>query len=394
VGKTIEEERLVRGYSGRIFLTLSFGWVFLQMGRQVIPPMLPNIITDLEITSTQAGVSLTLLWGVYALSQYPSGRLSDQLSRKTLIVSGLCLSIVGLLVISGTVAYPMLLIGAGVMGLGIGLYPTAARALISDLFVQRRGQAFGLHTASGDLGNTIAAGLAVAAVAVATWQTAFLPVALLLGVTLIAIHFWSREEYIFTTATLEIQSTCRRLLGDVRLRWLLVSYMLFAFTWQSTTGFLPTFLQFEKGFSVGLASSGFAFLFLVGTLSKPVSGALGDQFGHTTIAIGSIVLGVGGLMGMIVAESTLLIFGGIGIFGAGLMAFPPVMQAFFMDLFPDASMGGDLGAMRTLYIGFGSLGPTYFGYMADTTSYTTAFVSLIACMLVCAGIIVVYELRS
>jgi MFS family permease len=288
----------------------------------------------------------------------------------------------------------MLLVGVGVVGLGAGLYPTATRALISDLFVDRRGQAFGLHTAAGDLGNAAAAGLAVIAVAVATWQAAFLPVVALLGGTLIGIHVWSHEEYVLEAASLDIRATGRRLFGNVRLRWLLLAYMLFAFTWQSTTGFLPTFLQFEKGFSVELASSGFALLFLVGTLIKPVSGLLGDWFGRTTIAVSSLVLGVGGLGVVLVAESTLMIFGGIGIFAAGLMAFPPVMQAFLMDLFPDATMGGDLGAMRTVSIGFGSLGPTYVGYVAELDSYTMAFVGLSVCMLVSAGIVAGYERRK
>jgi predicted MFS family arabinose efflux permease len=73
------------------------------MGWQVLSPLLPRIIDDLHITSTQAGFAITLMWGLYALSQYPSGRLSDHLSRKTLLASGLVLLSIGFLIVSGTI---------------------------------------------------------------------------------------------------------------------------------------------------------------------------------------------------------------------------------------------------------------------------------------------------
>lgn len=389
-----ERERLLTGYSGRIFLTVSLGWLFIQMGRQLLPPLLPIIIEDLSITSTQAGVALSVLWAVYAVCQYPSGRLSDQFSRKTLLVAGLGCLVVGFLLIWGTLTYPMFLVGVSVVGLGAGLYPTAARAFISDLYVARRGQAFGIHTASGDLGNAAAAGLAVVAVGVATWQTSFLPVVLLLGGVLVAVHVWSDEPYLFGSVDLEVRATGRRLFSSGRVRWLLVAYALFAFTWQSTTSFLPTLLQSAKGFSVGLASGGFATLFLVGTAVKPLAGTLGDRFGRPVVAVGALSLGLLGLGSLLVAEATLAIFVSVGVFAAGLMAFPPAMQAFLMDLFPDESMGGDLGAMRTFYIGFGSLGSTYVGYVAALESYTLAFVGLVVCLLVSAGIVAAVELTA
>lgn len=387
MAESAEVERLFTGYSGRLFLSISSGWLFIQMGRQLVPPLLPSIIDDLAITSTQAGFAFTLMWGLYALLQYPSGRLSDRLSRKTLLTSGLVLLLVGFLVIQRTASYPVFLVGVSIVGLGTGLYPTAARALVSDLFVERRGQAFGFHTALGDAGNAAAAGLAVVALAVATWQQAFLPIVVLLGGTLLAVHLWSHEAYVIETIDMKVRATGRRLFGRSRMRRLLVSYGLFAITWQSTTAFLPTFLQIEKGFSVAFASGGFALFFTIGAIVKPSAGFLGDRFGRATVAAGALLLGVGGLAGMLVAERTPVIVLGIGVFAAGLMSFPPVMQAFLMDVFPDETKGGDLGAIRTFYIGVGSLGPTYVGYVAGLQSYTVSFTGLVACLALSVGVL-------
>ncbi|MDY6818960.1 MAG: MFS transporter [Halobacteriales archaeon] len=375
------DERLVTGYTGRLLIAVSIGWAFIQTGRLVISPLLPAISADLGLSSTRAGFAITVIWGLYALLQYPSGRLSDQLSRTTLLVAGLVLLCVGFFVLSGAPTYLVLLAGAAVVGLGAGLYPTPARGLVSDLFVARRGQAFGIHTASGDVGGVLAAGVATAVLAVATWRGAFAPViVVLLGVAL-SLHLWSREGYVFAKVDLAIGDTGRRLLKEPQLRWLLIAYALYAFSWQSATGFLPTYLQVGKGFSAAVANTGFAALFVVGAIVKPVAGSLGDRFPRGLLAPAVLALAAVMLVGVILAQTPLVATAAVVCFAAGLMAYPPVMQAYLMDSFPTDSMGGDLGAMRTIYIGIGALGPTYVGAVADAIDFTTAFTGLVGCLL-------------
>ena len=387
-------ERLFGGYSGRLLLTVSLGWTAIQAGRLVLSPMLPAVMDGLRISDFEAGVALTLLWGLYALGQYPSGRLSDRLTRKTLLVSGLGLLVVGFTTLATAAGYPEFLVGAALVGSGAGLYPTPARALVSDLFVARRGQAFGLHTASGDTGGAIAAGLAVVVLAVATWRAAFVPVVAVLALVAALLHRWSRESYTppsVDRAALgagvdDVQATARRF-ADRRTAALLVAYSLYAFVWQSMTGFLPTFLQNAKGFDAVLAGGGFAALFVVGATVKPLAGSLGDRISRPVVASGALVAATLALAGVLAASSTVLVAVAVVAFAAGLMAYPPVMQAYLMDAFPDGSMGGDLGATRTVYLGFGSLGTTYVGFVAERADYATAFTGLLACLLVSAALV-------
>lgn len=395
VSHATKPERLLSGPAGRLLLSASVGWGMIQAGRLVLSPLLPTVIDDFSISPFQAGLALTILWGLYALFQYPSGRLSDRLSRKTLLVSGLVLLLVGFAGLASAPTYPLFLVGAAVVGTGAGLYPTPARALLSDLYVERRGQAFGLHTASGDAGGALAAGLAVAALAVGVWQAAYLPVLAVLAIVALALHHFSAESY--TTPTVDattlrvvgrdVLQTGRRLTANARMRWLLVAYTLYAFVWQSAAGFLPTLLQATKGFSPALAGGGFAALFVVGALVKPLAGSLGDRFTRASVAVGALVVASGALASLLVVEGTLFVSLSVGAFAAGLMAYPPVMQAYLMDTFPDASMGGDLGATRTIYIGLGSLGPAYVGFVAERAGYTAAFAGLLACLLASAGLI-------
>jgi predicted MFS family arabinose efflux permease len=381
------DEHLLRGTAGRLLLTASLGWLAIQAGRLVLSPMLPAVMADLRISEAQAGFAFTVMWGLYAAGQYPSGRLSDRLSRPTLLVPGLALLSVGFGALAAATSYPLYLLGAAVVGAGAGLYPTAARALVSDLYVERRGQAFGLHTASGDAGGALAAGLAVATLAVASWRAAFLPVVAVLAAVLVALHAWRRESYEFRRVGMAARATAGRLLGNRRMTALLGAYVLYAFTWQGAVGFLPTFLQRAKGFSPGLAGGGFAALFVVGAAVKPLAGALGDRVSKPLVAAGGLALAAASLAAALLLSGDLPVSLAVVTFAAGLMAVPPVLQAYLMDTFPDASMGGDLGAARSVYIGLGSLGPTYVGVTAASAGYTVAFAGLAACLLVSAAVV-------
>lgn len=385
------EERLVGGYSGRLLLAVSVGWAFIQAGRLVVSPLLPEISGQFRLSPTQEGLTVTTIWFVYACLQYPSGRLSDALTRTTLLVAGLCVIAVGFLAFAGAPTYLVLLAGAVLVGFGAGLYPTPARGLVSDLYVERRGQAFGLHTASGDVGGVIAAGLAVVTLAVASWRGAFLPVAAVLLCVALALHAWSREGYHVESVELEVGATARRLLGDPGTRRLILAYALYAFTWQAATGLLPTFLRRSKSFSPAIATASFGTLFVVGAAVKPVAGGLGDRVRRDRLAPAALLLAAVALTGVVLASSELAVTVGVVVFAAGLMSYPPVMQAYLMDTFPTESMAGDLGGMRSLYIGLGSLGPTAVGFVAGRANYTIAFAGLAGCLLAAVTLILTGE---
>jgi len=382
-------ERLLGGYAGRLLLVSSVGWAMIQAGRLVLSPMLPTVQVELGLSNVEAGIPFTVMWGVYALLQYPSGRISDRLTRKPLLVGGLVVAAVGFVLLGSAPAYPALLLGAVVVGIGAGVYPTAARALLSDLYVDRRGQAFGLHTASGDVGGVLAAGVAALVLAV-SWRFAYPPFVVVLLLAAVAIHVWSDETYDLRRVDLGIAETLHRLLGNATTRRLLFAYVLFALTWQSSVAFLPLFLRSAKGLPPEIATASFGALFVVGAATKPVSGWVGDSLGRTRVAAGSLLMGAAALAVVVRSTWTAAVILAVLVFAVGLMAYPPVMQAALMDAFPDASMGGDLGGMRTVYIGLGSLGPTAVGLVADVAGFGLAFIALVGCLLVAGLVVAVY----
>ncbi|MFB6220847.1 MAG: MFS transporter, partial [Halolamina sp.] len=250
----VGEERLVSGHSGRMFVVLAFGMLVANLGRQVFPPLLPSIIEGLAITPAAAGFALTLMRICYAICQYPSGRVADAASRNVAVVGGLGVMVVGIIALTQVSSYPVLLASTALLGVGSAFFFVSERVLLSDLFVARRGQAFGLNSAISRIGSILAAGLAVVALSFGGWQLAFVPVAVLLVAVVVTFHATSRERYevgaLFEFGRGgEIRATVGRVFGTARIRWLVVAYTLIIFAWEGVLSFLPTFLQVSKGFS-------------------------------------------------------------------------------------------------------------------------------------------------
>jgi MFS family permease len=376
-----EAEYLTRGYTGRLFLGVSIAWFVLAFGRQLLPPLLPSIISDLGISSFRAGVALTGLLALRGLSHYPGGRLSDQLSRKTVLVGALATVSAGFVLLSVSTVYPLFVFAVMVIGTGAGAYVITARSTAADLYIEKRGQAFGLQNAFTNVAGVASAGGAVVVLAVGTWRSAFLPIVALFVLLAVALHRWNRDPYVIQRVEFDPFGTLRRVFSAPSVRKTVAAYVLGIFAWLGMINFLPTYLQVEKGLSVPIASAGFGLVFLVGAVTGPMAGVLGDRFGKLPTSIGALMLGILGLFSLISGTSLPVLAVTIVTMAVGFWAFFPVAQAYLMDSFADGTMGGDLGAVKGMWGLVGSLGPSYVGLIADWRSYTLAYVGLGGCLL-------------
>ena len=377
---TEHRERLLTGYPGRMSLVLSLGWLVALLGRGVLSPLLPAIIDSLSISPGQAGLALTVMMALHSAVQYPAGSFSDHLSRTTVLAVSLSVLALGFSLLTVATSYPLFLVGVGAVGVGTGLYFTPQRAMLSDLFEERRGQAFGINFSAGSVGSALSAGVAVVVLGVGAWRTAFVPLVAATLVVLLLLHLNSRESYDFGWVTPDVGGTVGRIRDSTRLPPLILAYALFSFAWQGVVGFLPTYLQAEKALSPALASAGFALLFVVAIVVMPVAGNLSDRVPRPTVAVAGLGLGVLGLLLLLFSTPLVAIAAGIVVFAVGIRAYPPVMQAHIMDLVPDENTGGDFGAIKTAYTLFGSLGPLYVGFASQWAGYGAAFAGIAACL--------------
>jgi len=386
-------ESVWTGYDGRVLAAISIGWLAIRLGREAIPPLLPVIIEDMAISPAVAGLGLTAMWFVYATCQYPGGRLSDALSRKTVLTTSLAVLVVGFLVLTVVTTYGGLLVGFILVGLGAGLYFAPARALLADSFGDRRGEVFGIQSAAGSIGAVTAAGVTLAALSFGIWQLSFLPVVCVLGVICLSLVLWHRQAYVLRWVRLGLGGTGHRIASHARVRTLLVAYVFVSFSWQGFLGFLPTFLQAEKGFRPVFASGAFAAVFIVAVIAGPLAGRFADMAPRVLVALSGIGLAIMGILSLVASSTPVIAIFGVLLAALGLRSFPPVMQSHLIGLFPGESMAGDFGAMKTVWTGIGSLSPTYVGLVATRATYNLAFASFVV-YLTCSLCVLSYVFLS
>ncbi len=376
-------------HRNKILIIATIGWGLVQATQFVLPPMLPNIIEDLSITVFQAGVAMTLLNIAYALGMYPGGKFSDQLTRVTLIVPGMVMTILGLIFIGVRPTYAAFLAGVIILGFGRSTFSIPTRARIADLFGEKKGRALGILFIGTELGGLIGAGLAfmVIVILMISWRFALVP--LFIGLILVGIAYnsWSKEKYVIKKVSLDIGDTARRIFGNKRLFLLIMSYSMLWFATLSVLMFLPLYLQYAKGFSPELATIVFSFLFAVGIIIKPVAGEISDKFERPKVALGGLLLSVFAMIWLVIAPTPVYIMIAVIAFSIGYKAQPPVIESLMLDMIDDKNRGGDLGAAKTTATGIGALGPAYIGFVAEKFSYDIAFFGLVIVLGISAAII-------
>ena len=395
--ESTQSERLLGGHTGRLLVSLSLAWATLQLGRFLLSPLLPAIVDDLGMTTATAGLALGAFQLLYAVTQFPSGRVSDEFGRPTAVVAGLVAITGSFLLFAQVTTAAGFLAAALVLGLGKGLFAVPSRAQLSDAFVERRGQALGIYAAGTDLGGLAASavgavvtgGTVVWGVALAAdWRAPFLPLAGLLTAVTVGYVGWNTAPYRLGRPALETRATLARLLTTRRQRESLVAFALFFFVVGAWVGFLPAYLATAKGFSEAVAAGVFAVVFVVGFAVKPFAGRLADRFSRRLVAAGGLSVSVAAICGVVTFETLPAVVAAVVVYAAGYKSVFPVIDALLLDAAPDGSVGGDLGAARAVLLGVGALGPVYLGWVVDAASYRVGFVGLGACLVVATVLLV------
>lgn len=393
-----EPERLFSGYGGRLLASLSIAWATLQIGRFLLSPLLPAVIADLGLTTTTAGLALGGFQLLYAVTQFPSGRLSDAFTRPALIVGGIGVIVASFLLFAVATTAALFVAATLALGLGKGLFAVASRAQVSDVFVDKRGRALGVYAAGTDVGGLLASvvgvavtggtvfGIAVLGSAV-SWRLPFAPLAGLLALVGVGYVAWNDEPYRLGRAELGLFSTVRRLLTTRRQRETVVAFALFFFVVGAWVSFLPTYLTATKGFTESAAAGVFAVVFVVGLGVKPVAGGLADRLPRRGVAAGGLLLSLVALVGVVVADGVFAVAAATAVYALGYKSVFPIVDALLLDAAPDANVGGDLGAARAVFLGVGAFGPAYLGWVADAASYRVGFVGLGLCILAAVALL-------
>ncbi len=376
--------------SGRPLWTLVWltaGLAVAKTARNLLPPLLPSISTDLALSPTMAGVGLSVATIAYGVVQYPGGHLSDVWSSRGVLLWGLGLVAVGagLFIVSASVGG--FLLAAGVAGVGLGIYGPADRAELTRLFARHRGLAFGVNTTATDIGGLAATAIATVVIGAGLWRLGFLPVIVLAVLAMVVLHNRLEGPLRPQRLQLPVRATMARVLIRPPIRKIIIGYTSFEIVVGGLVGFLPTYLSVVHGYATSTAIQLYGLLFVVGLVIRPLAGRGSDHLPRPVIALGGVGIAAAGISLLVLGQGVWVSALAIVLFGIGQKGFPPVMQAYLMDGFDPATMGGDLGFTRSVYLAGGALGPLIVGSVAGVAGFQVAFGVLVMITILTGGIL-------
>tara|TARA_A100001037_G_scaffold306608_1_gene353271 strand:- start:35703 stop:36929 length:1227 start_codon:yes stop_codon:yes gene_type:complete len=399
-------DKIFGEYRGQMLLLVAMGWAITQTGRFLLPPLLPIIMEEVKISVVIAGVVLTIMQVVYAITQYPSGKISDWVGRPIIIIPGMGLIGLSFFFIAGIKTAFMLIFAVVLLGLGRAMYNVPSRALISDLYVGRRGRAMGIFTAGSDLGG-IFAGLLSIVLAMAylvlvegipNWRVVvgfcgIVSFFLIGAFILVNQEGYGRGEKSGEGIKSSVKKDIIYIVGERSQRETVLAFALFIFVATAMVNFLPLYLIEGKGFDLRTAGSIFGWFFLLGMVVKPIIGALSDRAPRYLISIGGLLVSMGGIGFLLVSETVFGVVISIAIFAIGYKGQFPVIDAILMDSAPKKSTGSHIGAARSIFFTIGGMGAAYMGFAIEHYGYTMGMVGLGAALLA-ASILLIRNYRK
>lgn len=392
--------------AGRSFLLLCLtGTLCFVSYNLVRTPLLPLYAESLGAGPAEVGliVSLSTLTGV--VFKLPAGAFSDLVGRRVLLFGGVL--VFGLAPFAYLWTDTLLVLGGLrlVHGLATAIFTPVALALVAELFLDRRGEAFGWYfaaTQGGAMVGPLVGGWLISSQGV---PVAFLAAGLFgcAGLLVYGRLFTQLGDPIKTVheppSLPEASSRGPASAGEGSGVWSLVrslaqdrriwSASLTNAAEKLANGALMAFLPLY-GLSIGLSAAQIGLLFtvqgLVSLLAKPLVGRLADAVGRRPLIVGGLVLCAATFSLIPQARDVAsLLFLAAG-FGAGEAIVSASAAALIADLSARAALGGGMGLRGTIMdIGHAG-GPLLAGVLVAAFSYQEAFAAIGVVQLLVAGL--------
>ena len=363
-----------------------------------LPPIIPLIVSDLEISYTQAGGLLTVFYAMYSLFQLPAGRLADRVGQKHLLTLGMVGLAAGILIASVARDYPTLVAAQVVAGIGGSTYHPSGMSLISDLESgETEGKAMGIHGFGGVAGMVAAPAIIGGLAVLYDWRIA-IAVSALVGLAYARIFatlfvvpngnsvddsddliedIWDQSRGAESGLARRLTTALGRV-TNVPLTWwyggLCLIQFLLAFELSTIRTFAPTYLFERTGGSTGLANLIYLLMLVGGGGSTLVGGFLADRVDRRLQGFVALLLSAVGLAAVpIVPADGAVLFGWFFLLGASVFAASPAKNALASAYSERGFSGSVYGIMMTAGAVGSASGSLVFGIVAETLGVRAAF---------------------
>jgi FSR family fosmidomycin resistance protein-like MFS transporter len=356
-----------------VLLAISFSHLLNDTIQSLIPSIYPIVKNSFHLSFTQVGF-ITLTFQLSAsLLQPLVGTYTDRKPQPFSLATGMTFSLAGLILLSQSFSYPMLLVSVGLIGVGSSVFHPEASKVAYMAAGNRRGLAQSIFQVGGNAGSSIGPLLA-ALIVVPHGQSSILWFSILAFLAIIVLSrlgFWYKA-HLFSLKrkpkAKHFETAIHLSKSRITISIIILLVLIFSkyFYLASMTSYYTFYLIHKFHVSVQ-ASQLYLFAFLLAVAAGTIlGGPLGDKFGRKYIIWFSI-LGAAPFTLLLPHASlffTCILSILIGVILAS--AFPAIL-VYAQELLP-----GKIGTVSGLFFGFafgmGGLGSAILGMLADKTS--------------------------
>ena len=175
----------------RFFAVLSLAVFATQNASFIVPPLLVEISSDLNISVAVAGQLATATFAAWALSVVSVGPLSDSFGRRPVALAGMLLLFISVVASAFAPNIEVFLVLRVLTGLGAGTLPPNAVGAISDVISpERRAQAVGALLAISLVSTAVSVPMVALLADWVGWRFTFVVAGLLVGGGLFTNWLW------------------------------------------------------------------------------------------------------------------------------------------------------------------------------------------------------------
>ena len=334
-----------------------------------LPPLLPALIANLALSTTQAGL-LSVLMQLPSLAQPLTGHLADRYNLRALVIFGLAGSVVAMSLLGVAPGYWALALCLTFAGLSSACLHAVGPVMAGNLSGRRLGRGMGIWMVGGELGRTLGPIVLVTSVSWLTLRgTPILMVAgLAIAAALVARVRTTPVRAAGASANLPWRQALAGMGPMVRPLGGIILARSFAVAALST--YLPTLLG-QQGTSFWLAGASLSLFEAAGAVGALLGGSLSDRLGRRRILFTSM-LATPLLMFAFLADRgwlrlPLLLL--LGLFG---LSVTPVIMALVQESVPDSRALAN-GVYMAANFGASAIALLALGAMGDLVGLPTAF---------------------
>ena len=366
-----------------VILSLSFCHLLNDMMQSLVPALYPILKTSYGLSFAQVGLITLAFQFTASMLQPVVGFYTDRRPQPYSLTVGIAFTLVGLLLMSRAHSYPVILLAAGLIGMGSSVFHPEASRVARMAAGGRYGLAQSLFQAGGNIGSA-SGPLLAAFVVVPHGQSSiawFALAALVAIVVLLQVGAWYTRQRAAAGATAApargraasarpaLPLSRRRVVGAVAI---LVALLFSKNVYSASLGSYFTLYLIDK-FQLSVQTAQlYLFAFLVGVVAGTIAGgAVGDRVGRIPVMWFSIL---GALpFALILPYANLFWTAVLAVLIAMIMAsaFSAIL-VYAQELLP-GRVGLAAGMFYGFSFGLGGLGAAALGKLADLTSIGTVY---------------------